>query len=95
MNQIFRIKLHLQALISINFLEENYMKIKVNSEVQELDKDISIAELLILNKVDMPDMVSVQLNGEFLQRAEFQKTILKNNDEVDFLYFMGGGANRG
>jgi sulfur carrier protein len=71
------------------------VKIKVNNEQQELEKEISIADLLILNKVDMPDMVSVQLNGEFLQREEFQETIIKDNDEVDFLYFMGGGANRG
>jgi len=42
----------------------------------------------------MPDMVSVQLNGEFLDRQLFEITTLKHADEVDFLYLMGGGAVR-
>jgi len=42
----------------------------------------------------MPDMVSVQLNGEFLDRQLFEITTLKHADEVDFLCFMGGGAVR-
>jgi sulfur carrier protein len=37
-------------------------------------------------------MVSVQLNGEFLKREEFDSTLVREKDEVDFLYFMGGGS---
>jgi sulfur carrier protein len=36
-------------------------------------------------------MVSVQLNGEFVDRQQFAATMFKEGDEVDFLYFMGGG----
>jgi sulfur carrier protein len=32
------------------------------------------------------------LNGEFVERANYGNASLKENDEVDFLYFMGGGA---
>ena len=39
----------------------------------------------------MPNMVSVELNGQILKRTEFEKTILKDDDKVEFLYFMGGG----
>lgn len=69
------------------------MKIKLNNEIQELTKEISIAELLVKNKVEMPDMVSVQLNGEFIKKEKFSDILLKENDEVDFLYFMGGGQS--
>lgn len=67
------------------------MKIKVNGKEQEITKQFSIAEFLVVNKVEMPDMVSVQLNGEFVQRDKFSSVFIKESDEVEFLYFMGGG----
>jgi sulfur carrier protein len=69
------------------------MKIKVNGKEDTVGRDsVSVAELLIINKVEQPDMVSVQLNGEFVKKENFKNTYLKNGDEIDFLYFMGGGA---
>ncbi len=67
------------------------MKIKVNGKEQEISKQFNIAEFLVVNKVEMPDMVSVQLNGEFVQRDKFSSVFIKESDEVEFLYFMGGG----
>ena len=43
-------------------------------------------------KVKMPDMVSVELNGRIVRRDEFADTVLKHADKVEFLYFMGGGS---
>ncbi len=40
----------------------------------------------------MPDMVSVQVNGTILKREDFPATPVRENDSVDFLYFMGGGG---
>jgi sulfur carrier protein len=68
------------------------MKIKVNGAEQEIEAGLSVADLLVRNKVEMPDMVSVQRNGEFVQRDQYGATMLQANDEIDFLYFMGGGA---
>jgi sulfur carrier protein len=67
------------------------VKIKVNGAPQEVEVGLSVASLLMRNKVEQPDMVSVQLNGEFVQRDRVAATVLKEGDEVDFLYFMGGG----
>ncbi len=67
------------------------MQIKVNGAPQEIEAGLSIAGLLVRNQVEQPDMVSVQLNGEFVQRDRVAATGLKDGDEVDFLYFMGGG----
>jgi sulfur carrier protein len=68
------------------------MVIRVNGESQTIQQEsISMAELLVLNKVELPDMVSVQLNGNFVDKADYRSTTLAANDEVDFLYFMGGG----
>lgn len=68
-------------------------KIQVNGKEQILDTNsISVLELIKLNNVLNADMVSVQLNGEFVDRGNFNSTLIKENDEVDFLYFMGGGS---
>lgn len=67
------------------------MQIKFNGTAQEVEVGLSVASLLVRNKVEQPDMVSVQLNGEFVQRDRVAATVLKDGDEVDFLYFMGGG----
>ncbi|OFX43940.1 MAG: thiamine biosynthesis protein ThiS [Bacteroidetes bacterium GWE2_41_25] len=68
------------------------MKIKVNGKDQSIQKNaVSISDLLKLNKVESIEMVSVQLNGNFIDKKIFDKISLKENDELDFLYFMGGG----
>ena len=68
-------------------------KIKVNGGEQEISNPVSLTELITLNNVAQPSMVSIQLNGEFVVRDEYDSTLLKEGDEVDFLYFMGGGSN--
>ncbi len=66
-------------------------KIIVNGEAQEVQTPISVSELIVLNKVEQPEMVSIQVNEEFIERDAFSTTILNENDQIDFLYFMGGG----
>ncbi|MCF6291248.1 MAG: sulfur carrier protein ThiS [Desulfobacterales bacterium] len=69
------------------------MKITINGEKQEVEGSVrSIAELLAFNKVESPDMVSVQLNGKIVDRSQYETVLISENDEIDFLYFMGGGA---
>ena len=67
-------------------------KIVVNGENQDVQLPLTVAGLIKLNNVLQPEMVSVQVNEEFVDRAEFDTLQLKENDSVDFLYFMGGGA---
>jgi len=68
------------------------MNLIVNGENRPVSDDPhTISEILTLFNIEMPDMVSVQLNGTFIERKNFPSTIVKNGDEIDFLYFMGGG----
>lgn len=67
-------------------------KIIVNGESKEVALPLTITELIKQEGVLQPDMVSVQLNGDFLARDEFPTKALAEGDEVDFLYFMGGGS---
>lgn len=68
------------------------MTVTINGQTDTIDSDrVSVLELLSLKDVEMPDMVSVQLNGDILEREKFDSTFIRENDEVEFLYFMGGG----
>lgn len=70
------------------------MKIKLNGKERLIDdQDLSITGLLKIANVENPQMVSVQLNGEFVDRPKFDKIRLKEGDQLDFLYFMGGGSS--
>lgn len=69
------------------------MKIIVNGKEKVVENDsVTVKELLVINNVEMPDMVTVQKNGVFVDREEYSSTRIKEGDEVDFLFFMGGGT---
>ena len=68
------------------------MKLIINGKETDFSGGLTVGELLVEQKVKMPEMVSVELNGQILRRAEFESTALEDNDKVEFLYFMGGGS---
>ena len=67
------------------------MKLTVNGKEIHANGALTVTELLIEQSVKMPEMVSVELNGQIVKRADFQDTALADGDKVEFLYFMGGG----
>ena len=68
------------------------MQITVNGETNELqENNINLSRLLEIRKVESLEMVAVQLNGEFVDIKNYPSTYLEPGDDVEFLYFMGGG----
>lgn len=67
-------------------------KIIVNGEAQEVQLPLNLTELIKQNNVQQPEMVSVQVNDDFVDRTEWDGLQIKEGDVVDFLYFMGGGT---
>ncbi|MBR2216207.1 MAG: sulfur carrier protein ThiS [Selenomonadaceae bacterium] len=68
------------------------MKVTVNGQTLELEKPVNIEELLVLAKAEQPEYVTVQKNDEFIKREDFAITTVADGDNIEFLYFMGGGA---
>ncbi len=70
------------------------MNLTVNGKKAAIDgKDaVNIPALLTELKVEQPDYVTVELNGDILERENFETTLVKDGDSVEFLYFMGGGG---
>ncbi len=68
------------------------MKLTINGEEKIIEKDtLTISTLLLAESVKMPEMVSVELNGEMVERDVFDTQEVKEGDALEFLYFMGGG----
>ena len=71
------------------------MKIIINGEDYWTDKEtITVMELLKERKVERPETVSVQINGSFVKRTNFNTAVVKDNDTLDFLFMMSGGSFR-
>ena len=69
------------------------MELTVNGKPATIDgqETLDVTTLLVLLQVAQPDYVTVELNGEILDREAFATTTVKGGDSVEFLYFMGGG----
>ena len=67
------------------------MKITVAGEKKEVADGLTVAALIEQEKIETPQYVTVSVNEEFLESGTFESTVLKEGDEVEFLYFMGGG----
>jgi sulfur carrier protein len=69
------------------------MQITVNGESSELKEiEVNLLKLLKLRQVESPEMVAVQLNGEFVEMSSYSSTYIKSGDDIEFLFFMGGGT---
>lgn len=67
------------------------MTITANGKPVEIPEEMPVSRLLTEIKVDMPEYVSVQLDGQMLKRADFDTSLVKEGAVVEFLYYMGGG----
>lgn len=68
------------------------MNLIVNGKDTDVADPLTVSDLLKKEDVKMPQMVSVELNGRILKRSEFDTITLNQDDKVEFLYYMGGGA---
>ena len=65
------------------------MRVKINGKPEEV-QEVTVLGLLKSKNVDLR-MVAVEVNSELVERDQYEVTALKEGDEVEFLYFMGGG----
>ena len=68
------------------------MFIHVAGNKKEYEEGLTVSQLIEKENVENPLYVSVIINEEFVEREEFDHTKIQDGDEIEFLYFMGGGA---
>ena len=82
----------MDRVVIIGYQEEDEMTITVAGEKKEYKDGLTRPELIVKENVDMPEYVTVSINEEFVATEDKEKTVLKDGDNVEFLYFMGGGC---
>ncbi|MCZ2390132.1 MAG: sulfur carrier protein ThiS [Acidobacteria bacterium] len=65
-------------------------EITLNGTPREVEKATSISTLV--QSLAMPERrLAVELNGVVVRKADWPDTILKANDRVEIVHFVGGG----
>jgi len=62
---------------------------EINGKYEEIN-DINLLDYLIKNKY-RADRVVVDLNGDIVKKADFEKINIKNTDKIEIVCFVGGG----
>lgn len=70
------------------------MKISINGKETTIAENFDRTVDSLLEELDVSQRlyVTVELNGEILDRTVFGTTPVNDGDVVEFLYFMGGGS---
>ena len=68
------------------------MVITVAGEKKEVKDGLTLPELIEQENVEMPEYVTVSINEEFIATEDKESTVLKEGDNIEFLYFMGAPA---
>jgi len=67
------------------------MKITLNNRPEEfVGEEISVSEMLKIKKFTYR-MRLVKINGKLIKKDEYDKTLIKDGDDVQMLYLMSGG----
>lgn len=69
------------------------MQLTVNGKTTAIEGKESLTITALLDELQVKDSlyVTVELNGDILDRPTFDSTIVRAGDTIEFLYFMGGG----
>ena len=68
------------------------MNLIIQGQKKEYDDNADIKTVLENEKVETPQYVTVSVNDELYDAKEFDDIKLKDGDNIEFLYFMGGGS---
>ena len=66
------------------------IKIKVNGKLKAVDRNINLLILIKNLKIQLKK-VAIEMNGEIVDKKKLNRIILKNNDRVEIVHFIGGG----
>lgn len=69
------------------------MKIYVAGEAKDVANDLTVSALIEQSGLENPQYVTVSVNDDFIDNDKFSSTVLKPEDKVEFLFFMGGGSH--
>ena len=66
------------------------IKIRVNGKVKSISDNYNMLDLVKNLKIPMKK-VAIELNQEIIDKKNIRKIILKKNDKIEIVNFIGGG----
>jgi sulfur carrier protein len=66
------------------------MLLTINGKVENLEVS-TVMDVLKAKDID-PQLVAVEVNTQIIDQENLETTSLKEDDKLEFLFFMGGGA---
>ena len=66
------------------------IKIKVNGKVKLIKNNTKLSNLIKFLKIPVKK-VAIELNQEIVDKKKLEKIILKKNDKIEVVNFIGGG----
>ena len=67
------------------------VKITLNGKPNEVQAGLTVSDLLLKWKI-RPERVTVEVNEHILQKLDYDATKIKDGDNVEFVFYMGGGT---
>ena len=68
----------------------NVAKIQLNGTPYEINKGTNLNELLNKLKIKKTK-VAIEINGEIIEKNKYPNLILRRDDKVEVVHFIGGG----
>ena len=66
------------------------IKIKVNGKVKLIGENTNLLKLV--NNLKIPlKKVAIELNQEIMNKKKLNRKVLKKNDRIEVVHFIGGG----
>ena len=66
------------------------IKIKINGKIKFITQDSNLS--IVLKNLKIPlNKVAIELNEEIIDKKKINKIMLKNNDKIEIVHFIGGG----
>lgn len=66
------------------------MQCIINDEKFTFNEELNVSQLLEQMEID-PDRIVVEHNGELIKKESFDSHIVKSDDRLELLEFVGGG----
>ena len=68
------------------------MRIQVNGEPREIPEETTLAQLVSLLQLK-PEQIAIELNRTVVRRVEWSATLLREDDALEIVHFVGGGSS--
>jgi thiamine biosynthesis protein ThiS len=67
------------------------LRIQVNGQPREIADNLDLSQLIASLNL-RPEQIAIELNQTVVRRVQWHSTILREDDKVEIVHFVGGGC---